>query len=138
MIINSKEEEMKSVGDMSEVCSQLVLKCLYLARIGRLDVLWSVNKRARSVTHWTQACDRRLARLYIHHTNNFRQHCHVGNAAQHCRLRLSQDPTQTLLAILRTQNQPQGTVVHIRKSHVRTNKLDVQATDCCFAQFYRV
>ena len=35
-----KEEEMKSVGDLSKVCSQIVLKCLYLARIGRPDILW--------------------------------------------------------------------------------------------------
>ena len=28
-----KEEEMKSVGELSHVCSQIVLKCLYLARI---------------------------------------------------------------------------------------------------------
>ena len=49
--------------------------------------LWSVNKFARAVAKWTQACDRRLARLisYIHHTNEFRQRCHVGNAAQRCR-----------------------------------------------------
>ena len=31
---------------LSKVCSQIVLKCLYLARIGRLDILWSVNKLA--------------------------------------------------------------------------------------------
>ena len=30
-----KEEELKSVGELSKVCSQIVLKCLYLARIGR-------------------------------------------------------------------------------------------------------
>ena len=30
-----KEEEMKSVGELSKVFSQTVLKCLYLARIGR-------------------------------------------------------------------------------------------------------
>ena len=30
-----KEEELKSVGELSQVCSQIVLKCLYLARIGR-------------------------------------------------------------------------------------------------------
>ena len=78
---------------MSEVCSQIVLKCLYLARIGRRDILWSVNKLARSVTKWTQACDKRLARLlsYIHHTNDYRQYCHVGNTAQQCRLGLFQD-----------------------------------------------
>ena len=61
-----KQEELESVGELSEVCSQIVLKCVYLARIGRLDTLWSVNKLARSVTKWTQACDRRLARLISH------------------------------------------------------------------------
>ena len=45
-----KEEELKSVGELSPVCSQIVLKCLYLARIGRPDILWSVNKLARSIT----------------------------------------------------------------------------------------
>ena len=66
-----KEEEMKSVGELSQVCSQIVLKCLYLARIGRLDILWSVNKLARSITKWTKACDKRLNRLisFIHHTS---------------------------------------------------------------------
>ena len=39
-----KEEELESVGELSIVCSQIVLKCLYLARIGRPDILWSVNK----------------------------------------------------------------------------------------------
>ena len=74
------QEELKPVGELSEVCSQIVLKCLFLARIGRPDILWSVHKLARSVTKWTKACDRRLARLtsYIHHTNDFRQYCHVG------------------------------------------------------------
>ena len=33
-----EEEEMKSVGELSQVCSQIVLKCLYLARIGRPDI----------------------------------------------------------------------------------------------------
>ena len=65
-----KEEEMKSVGELSQVCSQIVLKCLYLARIGRPDILWLVNKLARSITKWTKACDKRLNRLisYFHHT----------------------------------------------------------------------
>ena len=37
---NHFEEEMKSVGELSQGCSQIVLKCLYLARIGRPDILW--------------------------------------------------------------------------------------------------
>ena len=61
--------------------------------IGRPDILWSVNRLARSVTKWTQACDRRLARLisYIHHASVYRQYCHVGNTAQLRRLGLFQD-----------------------------------------------
>ena len=39
-----KEEEIGSVGELSKVCSQIVLKCLFLALIGRPDILWSVNK----------------------------------------------------------------------------------------------
>ena len=37
------QEELESVGDLSEVCSQIVLKCWNLARIGRPDILWSVS-----------------------------------------------------------------------------------------------
>ena len=88
-----KEEETKSVGELSNTCSQIVLKCLYLARIGRPDILWSVNKLARSITKWTKACDKRLIRLIskIHHTCEYKQYCHVGNTAKQCRLGLFQD-----------------------------------------------
>ena len=64
-----------------------------MARIGRPDILWSVNKLARSITKWTKACDKRLSRLisYIHHTSEYKQYCHVGNTAKQCRLGLFQD-----------------------------------------------
>ena len=88
-----KEEEMNSVGELSQVCSQIVLKFLYLARIGRPDILWSVNKLARSITKWAKACDKRLNRLisYIHHICEYKQCCYVGNTAKQCRLGLFQD-----------------------------------------------
>ena len=81
-----EEEEMTSVGELSQVCSQIVLKCFYLARIGRPDILCSENKLARSITKWTKACDKRLNRLisYIHHT------CEKNNTVK-CRLGLFQD-----------------------------------------------
>ena len=84
---------MKSVGELSNTCSQIVLKCLYLARIGRPDILWSANKLTRSITKWTKACDKRLYRLisYIHHTCEYKQYCCVGNTAKQCRLGLFQD-----------------------------------------------
>ena len=70
-------------------CSEM----LYLARTGRPDILWSVNKLARSITKWTTACDRRLSHLisYIHNTCEYKQYCHVGNTAKQCRLGLFQD-----------------------------------------------
>ena len=81
---NFKKEELESVGEHSKVYSQIVLRCLYLARIRRSDILWSVNKLVRAVTK---------ARLvsYIHHANDYRRYCHVGHTAQHCRLGLFQD-----------------------------------------------
>ena len=86
------KEERESVGELSNVCSQIVLKCSYLARIRRREILWSVNKLARSVTDRTRDCDRRLARLMLHPSHEWSQtNCHVGNTAQRCRLGLFQD-----------------------------------------------
>ena len=84
---------MESIGELCKVCSQLVLKCLYLARIGRPDILWSVNKLARAVTKWTRACDKRGALLIscIHHTSEFKHYCYVDSTAQQCRSGLFQD-----------------------------------------------
>ena len=68
-----------------KLCSQMVLEMLvYLARIGRPDNLWSVNKLARSITKWTKACDKRLNRLIsnIHHTCEYKQYCYVGYTTQ--------------------------------------------------------
>ena len=68
-------------------------KYLYLAHIGRPDILWSVKKLARSITKWTKACDKRLCRLisYTHDTCENKQYCLVGNTAKQCRLGLFQD-----------------------------------------------
>ena len=82
--------------DLSENCHKFahkLFKCMYLARIGKPDIFWSVNKLARAVTKWTKSCDKLLARLisHIHHTCEFKQYCHVGNTAQQCRLGLFQD-----------------------------------------------
>ena len=84
---------MGSVGELSNFCSRIVLKHLYLARIGRPDILWSVNKLDLAIAGWTRACDKRSARLssHIHHTCEMKQYCHVGNTAQQCRLGLFQD-----------------------------------------------
>ena len=38
------KEELKSVGELSKIYSQMGMKCWYLARIGSLDILRSVKK----------------------------------------------------------------------------------------------
>ena len=38
-----EKEDLGSVGELSEVCAQIVLKCLYVARIGGPDILQSVE-----------------------------------------------------------------------------------------------
>ena len=92
-LANKTTQNMESVGELSKVCSHIVLKCPYMAHIGRPDILWSVNKLARSITKWTRACNKRLSRLisFILHTCEYKQYCHVGNTAKQCRLRLFQD-----------------------------------------------
>ena len=52
-----------------------------------------MNKLARSITKWTNACEKRLNLLisYIHHTSEYKQYCHVRNTAEQCRLGLFQD-----------------------------------------------
>ena len=89
---NFKKEELDTVGKLSTVCSQIVLECLSWARIGRPDILWSVNKLARAVTKWTWACDKRLARLISYSSHMWIQTIlSCGNTAKQCRLGLFQD-----------------------------------------------
>ena len=133
-----EEEEHESVGELSTVCSQIVLKCLYLARIGRLDILWSMNKLARAVTKWSKACDKRLARLisYIHHTSELKQYGHVGNTAQQCRLGLFQD-SDFAGDFEDSKSTSGGSSMHFRKSHFCTEQLDVQEANFSFTQLHR-
>ena len=124
---------------LSELCSHIVPKCLHLARVGRPDILWSVNKLARSVTRWTQACDRRLARLisYIHCTSNYRQCCLVGNAAHHCRLGLF--PDSDFAGDLEDSKSTSSGVLWIfGKSNICTDQLDVQEANGSISQLHRI
>ena len=111
----------------------MVLECLYLARI-----LWSLNKLARAVTNWTEACDKRLSRLisYIHQTSEYKQYRHVGNTARQCKLVLFQDD-DFAGDLEESKSTSGGDFAYFRKSHVCAKKLDVQETDVSFTQFYR-
>ena len=95
-----KKEELETVGVFSKVCSQIVLKCLYVAGIVWFEIRWFVNCVAQIDTLWTRACDQRLAPVisHIHHTSDNRHYCHVGNTAQDC------SKTQMLMETLKILN----------------------------------
>ena len=88
-----KQEELESVGELSQVCSQMVLNACTWHEVGdhTLNGL-STNLQEQSQNGLRHVTDD-FARLisYIHHTNEFRQYCHVGNTTQHCRWGSFQD-----------------------------------------------
>ena len=58
-----------------EICRRIVfLKCVHLARIGKLVILRSAKNLVCAVWKWRKSCD-----SYIQHTRENRQNCHVGN-----------------------------------------------------------
>ena len=83
-------EDFQATGVLAPLASKIVLKALYLARIARPDLLWTVNSLAREVTKWTVACDKRLHRLisYIHHTKTHVMTAFIGDAPEDCHLML--------------------------------------------------
>ena len=66
-------EDFESKGAPEPVASKIVVKVMHMARVGRPDLLWTVNDLARNVAKWNVACDRMLLRLipYIVHTKNW-------------------------------------------------------------------
>ena len=86
-------EDCETTRELSTVCAQIVLVCVYLARPVRPDFLWSVNTLARSVTKWSKACDKRLLIFtnYINQTKNCRQSSHVGDQIEDRKLCCFQD-----------------------------------------------
>ena len=93
MTINSSRKNSNQLENCQKFAHKLSWNACICHESEDQTFMSSVNKLARAVTNWTQTCDRRPARLisYIHHTSDFRQYCHVGNSAQHCRLGLFQD-----------------------------------------------
>ena len=81
-------EDFENKGSLSPVASQILFEILYLARMGRPDLLWSVNDLARHVTKWSVACDKRLHRLisYTECTKDWVQHCIVGDKPEQCKI----------------------------------------------------
>ncbi len=103
-----KEEELKSVCELSKGCSQIVLKCLYLARIGRPDI-----------------------HMWIQTILSCGKHCITMQTGTVSRLRFCRRSWGFKIYF-------RWNIVYFWKSYVCSNKLDVQETNFSFAQFHRV
>ena len=90
VITNSKGNNLNQMENYHQYAHKMLWNACTWHELGDLTFFGPWTNLQGAVTKWTQACDRRLARLisYIHHTHDYRQHCHV---AQHCRLELFQD-----------------------------------------------
>ena len=81
-----EDEDLETVGELSKVCPQIVLKS---ARIVGPDILWSINYLSGAFTKWSKVSARLIS--IIHFTNGYKQYYHVGNSAPECRPGLFQD-----------------------------------------------
>ena len=117
------------MGDLSDACSQIVVKCLSLARIGWPDILWSVNKLARAITNWPVLATnvqhvRSLSFISRVSTNNIARgkHCSTMPFVTVSRLWLCRRSWRFEIDL-------RWNIMRIRKPHVCSNKVDVQETD---------
>ena len=81
-------QDFEEKGKLHKEASKIVLKILFVARMCRLDLLWSVNDLARKVTKWTIARDKRLHRLvsYMDTTVDYVQTNFIGDYPEDCTL----------------------------------------------------
>ena len=86
-------EDFVTKGILEPIASRVVLKILYIARMGKPDSLWTVNNLARKLTKLNRGCDKRFHRLieYLKTTKDWVQLCFVGDYPKDCWLALFVD-----------------------------------------------
>ena len=69
-----------------KVCSPIVLKCLYLARTGNPDILWSVNKpgRANTCPHESDVQEANVSVSQFHRIGIYFVGCWFANGRTPC------------------------------------------------------
>ncbi len=66
--------KLKEAGVLAPFAASLLMKALYLGRMMRIDLCWTINTLARCITRWTKLQDMQTCRLfsYMAHTVGFR------------------------------------------------------------------
>ena len=116
----SKEENMKSVGELSQgMLSNCFWNAFSWRELNDLIFYGSANKLARSITIWTQGLwqDAWIDWIsYIHHTCEYKQYCHVG---KYCQTMQTGDCFRTLTSreILKISKSTSGGTLCVFGSH---------------------
>ena len=86
-----EDDEIK--GALAPNAAKMLMKCLWLARLSRPDLLKPINDLASCIQNWSINCDRQLYRLvcYIHSTPELRLKEYVKDPAKDLKLRLYAD-----------------------------------------------
>ena len=131
------EEELKSLGELSNVCSWIVLKCLYLARTGGLDIL---------VREQTCLCYQKVDQSLWQTLSTF-DIIHASYKWIQTILSCGKHSTTMQMGTVwglwycqrfrRLEFNIRRNSVLFWKWHVRAKRLDVQETAFCFKQFCR-
>ena len=119
------QEELKTVGELQKVCSQIVVKCLYLARIGRPDILWSVKNGLSEADFLCSSHEWLSSMLSCGEHDTTLQIWTVS------RLRFCRRPWRLKINLKRC-------LVHFGKQNICPSQLDVQEANFSFAQLYRI
>ena len=118
---------------VSKVCSQIVLKCVCLARIGRPDILWSGNNFARACTKWTRACDKTLGSFdFSYPLHEWLQT--ILSCGKYCTTNADWDCSRTLILLetLTLKIDFGENLVHFWRSHIRSPQVGCARNKCQF------
>ena len=101
-----KQGELQSVEEISDVCTQIVVK-LFLARIGRPDILVSVNQLMRSVSEMDSGMWQTLGKWFRTFITQTISDKSVIRQTRHSIVDWVHFKILIFLVIMRTQDQPQ-------------------------------
>ena len=80
-------------GQLANSACKVLMKCLWLGRLARPDIIKPIGDLSTKVQSWTANCDKRLYRLlcYIHATIDHRLVAHITDPAKDLQLTLYSD-----------------------------------------------
>ena len=81
------------VGQLAPVACKILMKCLWLARLSRPDLLKPIGDLASTVTRWSRNCDKQLHRMlcYLSATTSYTFVGAVGDGPEALSLRIFAD-----------------------------------------------